>query len=105
MIVYANSYIFNTKTMDKNMQRITRQIISFAQGNENDFNYNTISNAIDNINQGVKIHHRYKETAFKYLVDKGFFNNLGNGNYEIMPKVYSFTTWSAYKNNIVNTNP
>ncbi len=85
------------------MQRITRQIISFAQGYENDLNYNTISDAIDNINEGVIIHHSYKESAFKYLVSKGFFNTLGNGNYEIMSKVYTFTTWSAYKKNIVNT--
>ena len=89
--------------MDKNIQRITRQIISFTQEYKNDFDFKTISNAIDNINEGAKIHPRYKEAAFKYLVNNGFFNNLGNGNYEIMPKVYSFTTWSAYKMSIVNT--
>ena len=89
--------------MDKNIQRITRQIISFTQEYKNDFDFRTISNAIDNINEGAKIHSRYKEAAFKYLVNNGFFNNLGNGNYEIMPKVYSFTTWPAYKMSIVNT--
>jgi hypothetical protein len=88
--------------MDKNMQQITRQIISFAQGHKCEFDFKTISHAVDNINQGVKIQYQYKENAIKFLVDKGFFNNLGNGNYEIMPKVYSFTTWSAYKKNIVN---
>ncbi len=90
--------------MDKNMQRITRQIISFAQGYKTDFNYKTISFAIDGINQGVKIQPHYKEAALKYLVNKGFFINLGHGSYEIMPKVYSFKNWPDYNKQLVNNN-
>ncbi len=87
--------------MDKNMQRITRQIISFAQGNANDFNYITISDAINSINEGVKIQPKYKKAALNYLVENNFLINT-DGIFKIQPKLNYFTTWAAYKMNRVN---
>jgi len=87
--------------MDKNMQRITRQIISFAQGYENNFNYNTISDAINNINEGVKIQPNYKKAALNYLVENDFLN-VTDGIYKIQPKLNYFTTWAAYKKKVIS---
>jgi hypothetical protein len=87
--------------MDKNMQRITRQIISFAQGDENDFNYNTISDAINSINEGVKIQPNYKKAALNYLVENDFLV-VTDGNYKIQPKLNYFTTWAAYNKKVIN---
>ena len=92
----------NTKIMDKNMQRITRQIISFAQGYENDFNYNTISDGINSINEGVKIQPNYKKAALNYLVENDFLI-VTDGIYKIQPKLNYFTTWAAYKKKVINS--
>ena len=83
------------------MQRITRQIISFAQGYENNFNYNTISDAINNINEGVKIQPNYKKAALNYLVENDFLN-VTDGIYKIQPKLNYFTTWAAYKKKVIS---
>lgn len=90
--------------MDRSMQRITRQIIRFAQGHKNDFNYDTISDAINSINEGVKIQPNYKKAALNYLVEKDFLV-LTDGNYKIQPKLNYFTTWATYKKNSVITEP
>ncbi len=86
------------------MQRITRQIISFGQGYKNDFNYNTISDTINNMNEGVKIQHNYKKAALNYLVENDFLI-VTDGIYKIQPKLNYFTTWSAYKKSIGKTKP
>ncbi len=83
------------------MQRITRQIISFAQGYENNFNYNTISDAINSINEGVKIQPNYKKAALNYLVENDFLN-VTDGIYKIQPKLNYFTTWAAYKKKVIS---
>ncbi len=87
--------------MDRNLQRVTRQIISIAKGYENDFNFNTISDAINSLNEGVKIQPNYKKAALNYLV-KNDFLIVTDGLYKIQPKLNNFTTWAAYKKKVIS---
>lgn len=70
-----------------------RQMIRFAQGYKSDFDFNTITNYTNEINE-TKIEHRDQETALKYLVHDGYFKDLGNGKYEILPLTYEFISFT-----------
>jgi len=42
----------------------------------------------------AKIEHRNQEAALKYLVHNGYFKDLGNGKYEILPLTYEFMSFT-----------